>query len=172
MDRTRLSAIVYKKTGIVMDPDDPAFAAIEASRLAMEEVVNRFSERLETLPERIQASAKVLASEVACQGVQCVTEALREARQTLAADSEAAQRGIAERVDRAIVQRQGASAPRSVNSQPRAGSARARWLLACAVVALASFAGGMVVGQVTTVTVFLHAETGAMSKQGAARAAP
>ena len=157
MDRTRLSAIVYKKTGIVIDPDDPAFAAIEASRLAMEEVVNRFSERLETLPERIQASAKVLASEVACQGVQCVTETLQEARQSLSAESEAEQRRIAEKVDRAIVQRLGASPPRSGDSAPRARSARAQWLLACAVVGLVSFASGVVVGQVTTVTSLQHA---------------
>src|SRR6266576_1799499 len=83
MNRSRLSAAVYKRTGIVIDPGDPAFAVVEPNRLVIEEVASRVAERLETLPERIQSSAKALATEVAHQGVQRVVETLREARQTI-----------------------------------------------------------------------------------------
>src|SRR6266404_2321962 len=86
MDRSRLSAAVYKRTGIVIDPGDPAFAVVEPNRLVIEEVASRVAERLETLSERIQSSAKALATEVAHQGVQRVVETLREARQTIASD--------------------------------------------------------------------------------------
>jgi hypothetical protein len=32
MGRSRLSAAVYEKAGIVIDPDDPAFAVVELNR--------------------------------------------------------------------------------------------------------------------------------------------
>jgi len=101
MDRSRLSAAVYKKTGIVIDPDDPAFALVELDRLVVEEAASRLAERLETLPERIQSSAKALAAEVGAQGVLRVVEMLGEARRTIASDTEQAQQRIAEQTAKA-----------------------------------------------------------------------
>jgi hypothetical protein len=152
MDRSRLLAAVYKRTGIVIGPDDPAFALVEINRLLVEEAVSLLVERLETLPGQIEASAKALAAEVAGQGVQRVVENLREARQTIAADSEGAQRRIAENVEKvgAAVARQVAAAIRAAQPSPRAGSIGKRWLLACAVIGLVSCSGGFVAGQLTT----------------------
>jgi predicted dinucleotide-binding enzyme len=144
MDRSRLSAAVYKRTGIVIDPGDPAFAVVEPNRLVIEEVASRVAERLETLPERIQSSAKALATEVAHQGAQRVVETLREARQTIASDSEEAQRRIAERIEKArgTVAREVAAAMRAALPSRRAGATRRGWLLACAAVGLVSCTGG------------------------------
>jgi hypothetical protein len=156
MDRSRLLAAVYKRTGIVIGPDDPAFALVEINRLVVEEAVSHVVERLETLPGQIEASAKALAAEVAGQGVQRVVENLREARQTIAADSEGAQRRIAENVEKvgASVARQVAAATRAAQPSPRAASIGKRWLLACAVVGLVSCSGGFVAGQLATANVF------------------
>jgi len=152
MDRSRLSAAVYKKTGIVIDPDDPAFAVVELNRLVIEEVAGRLAERLETLPERIQERGKALAVEVGVEGVQRVSEVLGEARRTITSHTEQAQQRIAEQTAKASkdLALEVAEVVRAALPSRRAGATRRGWLFACATVGLVSCTGGFVAGQLTT----------------------
>jgi hypothetical protein len=152
MDRSRLSAAVYKKTGIVIDPDDPAFAVVELNRLVIEEVAGRLAERVETLPERIQERGKALAIEVGVQGVQRVSEVLGEARRTIASHTEQAQQRIAEQTAKASkdLAREVAEVVRAAQSLGRGGAARARWLLIGAVIGAACCTVGFVAAEIVT----------------------
>src|SRR5260221_8830238 len=102
MDKSRLSVIVYKRTGFPLDEEDPAFVLVELNRVVLEELIDesagRIAERLDTLPERIRSSGIALAAEVSSQGMQRVTEMLAESRRTIAADTEQAQRRIADHI--------------------------------------------------------------------------
>jgi hypothetical protein len=162
MDRSRLSATVYKKTGIVIDPDDPAFALVELDRLVVEEAASRLAERLETLPERIQSSARALAAEVGAQGVQRVVEMLAEARRTIASDTEQAQHQIAEQTARASkdLAREVAEVVRAAQSLGRGGAARARWLLIGAVIGAACCTVGFVAAEIVTASNVVHVAHG------------
>ncbi|HUD24207.1 MAG TPA: hypothetical protein VMQ45_00855 [Burkholderiaceae bacterium] len=100
MDKSRLALVVYKRTGFPLEEEDPAFALVELNRVALEELIDesaaRIAERLDTLPERIRSSGNHLAAELATQGMQRVVEMLAESRRTIAADTEQAQRRIAD----------------------------------------------------------------------------
>jgi len=162
MDRSRLSATVYKKTGIVIDPDDPAFALVELDRLVVEEAASRLAERLETLPERIQSSAKALAAEVGAQGVQRVVEMLGEARRTIASDTEQAQQRIAEQTARASkdLAREVAEVVRAAQSLSQGRAAWARWFLFGAMIGAACCTMGFVAGEILTSSNVFHMTRG------------
>ena len=153
MDKARLSSLVYKRTGIALDPQDPAFAMVELTRVVLEELLDesarRLAEPLETFPERIRANGTSLAAEVASQGVQRVVEMLAESRRTLATDTEQAQRRIADHIANMSepLARQVAEAVRAAKTLPRAGIARTAWLLAGAAIGLISCTCGFVGGQ-------------------------
>jgi len=152
MEWSRLSAAVYKKTGTVISPDDPAFAIVELNRLVVEEAIGRLLEQLETLLGKIDVGAKVIAAEVASKGVGHVAEKLREARQTIKCDVEEAQRRLTEKTENVgeCVARQVAAAIRTAQPSPRAGPVRRRWLLACAAASLLSFTAGFAAGELVT----------------------
>jgi len=162
MDRSRFSAAVYKKTGIVIDPDDPAFAVVELNRLVIEEVAGRLAERLEALPERIQERGKALAIEVGVQGVQRVSEVLGEARRTIASHTEQAQQRIAEQTAKAgkDLAREVAEVVRAAQSLGRGGAARARWLLIGAVIGAACCTVGFVAAEIVTAGNVAHVAHG------------
>jgi|SRR5580692_5226230 hypothetical protein len=152
MDRSQLSAVVYKKTGVALGPDDPAFALVELNRLALkeaiEETAGEIMERLNAFPERIRSSGKHLAAEVATQGMQRVVEMLAESRRTIAADTEQAQRRIADHIAKLSepLFREVAAAVRAAQTLSRGGAVRARWLLAGAVIGVLSFVYGVAFG--------------------------
>jgi len=102
MDKSRLSVVVYKRTGFPLDEEDPAFVLVELNRVVLEELIDesagRIAERLDTLPERIRSSGTAFAAEVSSQGMQRVTEMLAESRRTIAANTEQAQRRIADHI--------------------------------------------------------------------------
>lgn len=162
MDRSRLSAAVYKKTGIVIDPDDPAFAVVELNRMVIEEVADRLAERLGALPERIQERGKALAIEVGVQGVQRVTEVLGEARRTIASHTEQAQQRIAEQTAKASkdLAREVSEVVRAAQSLGRGGAARARWLLIGAVIGAACCTVGFVAAEIVTASNVVHVAHG------------
>ena len=156
MDKTRLAAAVYKRTGYPLEPTDSAFALVELNRVALEELIaeaaGRLVERLDTLPERIQSSGASVAAEVATQGLQRVVEMLTESRRTIASDTEQAQRRIAEQTGKASkdLSRQVAEVVRAAQSLSRGAAARARWLLAGAVIGAACCAVGFVTSELVT----------------------
>jgi hypothetical protein len=162
MDRSRLSAAVYKKTGIVIDPDDPAFAVVELNRLVIEEVAVRLAERLETLPERIQERGKALAIEVGVQGVQRVSEVLGEARRTIASHTEQAKQQIADQTAKASkdLAREVVEVVRAAQSLGRGGAACARWLLIGAVIGAACCSVGFVAAEIVTASNVVHVAHG------------
>jgi hypothetical protein len=162
MDRSRLSAAVYKKTGIVIDPDGPAFALVELDRLVVEEAASRLVERLETLSERIQSSANALAAEVGAQGVQRVVEMLGEARRTIASDTEQARERVAEQTAKASkgLAREVAEVARAAQSLSQGHAARARWLLTSAMIGAACCTIGFAVGEIVTSSNVLHLTRG------------
>jgi len=96
---------IYKKMGIALGPDDPAFALVEMNRVVLEEMIEdavaRLANQLNALPERIQSCSSAVASELASQGVQRVVEMLVGARRTIAADAEQAQQRFAEQTAKA-----------------------------------------------------------------------
>jgi len=156
MDRSRLSAAVYKKTGTVISPDDPAFAIVELNRLVVEEAIGHLLEQLEALLDKIDSGARDLAAKVASQGVGYVAEREREARKTIASVTEEAQRRLAVEIEKvsASVARQVAAAIRAAQAPPRAGTVHRRWLLTCAAFGLVSFTAGFAAGQLVTVDYF------------------
>ena len=139
MDKARLSSLVYKRTGIALDPKDPAFAMVELNRVVFEdlldEALDRIAKELEALPGRIGSSGSAVVAEAARQAMEQIVEALRQARRLIAFDAEQAQR----RIQQMAVARQPAPVPK-----PAFG--RARRLLPYAVLVLALFAGGFVLG--------------------------
>jgi len=143
MDKSRLSVVVYKRTGFPLDEEDPAFALVELNRLVLEEFVDgaarRLAERLETFPEQIRSSGAAVAAEVAAQGMQRVVEILAESRRTIKSDTEQAQRRIAEQTGRVSkdLAREVTEVVRAAQSVARGGAARARWLLIGAVIGAA-----------------------------------
>jgi hypothetical protein len=154
MDKSQLSAVVYKKTGVALGPNDPAFALVELNRLAfkeaIEETAGEIVERLNAFPERIQSSAKALAAEVGSQGVRRVVEMLQESQRTIASDTERAQQQIAEQSTKAseTLLRQMATTharqyPSHASAMPR------RWLLVVVAVGIVSCTVGVVAGQLT-----------------------
>jgi hypothetical protein len=154
MDKSRLSAVVYKRTGFPLDPDDPAFALVELNRLVLEqhidEAATHIAERLEALPDRIRSSGTSVAAEVASQGMQRVVEMLAESRRTIAADTEQAQHRIVERTAKLgePLARQVAAVVSAAQTFSRAGAARAQWPLATAAIGALSCASGFIAGLV------------------------
>ena len=156
MDRLQLSAAVYKRTGVALGPDDPAFALVELNRLALkeaiEETAGQIMERLNAFPERIRSSGSAVAAEVASQGRQRVVEMLAESRRTIAADTEQAQRRIADhtaKLNEPLV-REVAAVVRAAQTFSRASAARSLWLLATVAMVIMScvcgFVGGLAAG--------------------------
>jgi len=152
MDKSRLSVVVYKRTGFPLDEEDPAFVLVELNRVVLEELIDesagRIAERLDTLPERIRSSGTAFAAEVSSQGVKRVTEMLAESRRTIAADTEQAQRRIADHIGKLSepLFREVAAAVRAAQTLSRGGAVPARWLLAGAAIGVLSFAYGVVLG--------------------------
>jgi len=152
MDRAQLSAAVYKKTGVALGSDDPAFALVELNRLglreATEESAGKIAERLEPFPDRIRSSGAAVAGQVASQSALRVAEILTEARRTIAADTEQAQRRVAEHAAKLNerLSREVAAAVRAAEMISRAGGLLARWLLTAAVIGVLLFALGFVSG--------------------------
>jgi len=162
MDKARFSVAVYKRTGIPLGQDDPAFALVELNRLALaemiEEAADRFAERVNALPERIQSSAKLLAAEVGSQGVQRVVEMLRESRRTLACDTERTQERFVElgrKVDEALAQQ--AALTHAPQRPPCASCMCVRWFLAGVAIGVVACAAAVVADQcVATASPFNH----------------
>jgi hypothetical protein len=148
MDRARLTAIVYKKTGVMMDADDPAFVIAEVVRVIVDELVSRLLEQVATVPEQIRSSAKAFASEVGVQALQRVVESLQQARQTIAGDVEKAEQRIPESVSRAAdsIARQVVALVRASVPTPRSRAVRARWVLAGAVAIVVLCGGSFAAG--------------------------
>lgn len=46
MDRNKLIALIVEKTGIKIDPDDPAFVLVELNRISLEEAAEKIAEDL------------------------------------------------------------------------------------------------------------------------------
>jgi hypothetical protein len=139
MDKARLSSLVYKRTGIGLDPQDPAFAIVELNRAVFEEVLDealdRIGKQLDALPERIRSSGSAVVTEAACQAMEQILEALRQARRLIAFDTEQAQRRV----------EQIATARHAVHvSKPAFGPVRR--LIPYAALVLALCAGGFVLG--------------------------
>ncbi len=156
MDKTRLAAVVYKRTGYPLEPTDSVFAMVELNRVVLEDLIEdaagRLAERLDTLPDRIQSSGTSVAAEVATQGMQRVVEMLTESRRTIGSDAEQAQRRIAEQTEKASkdLSRQVGEVVRAAQSLSRGGAARARWLLAGAVIGATCCAVGFVTSELVT----------------------
>lgn len=155
MDKARLSVAVYKKTGIALDPTDPAFAIAElCSEVVeglLEKTLDQIDQQLKALPERIRSSGTAVVSEAACQAVERVVEMLREARRTIASESEEVRRQIVEQAGKTaeVLGRQVAAAERSARAIAEASAVRARWVLVGAVIGVLACAGGFVAGQLT-----------------------
>ena len=156
MDKTRLAALVYKRTGYPLEATDSVFAMVELNRAVLEDLIEetgeRLAERLDTLPERIQSSGTSVAAEVATQGMQRVVEMLAESRRTIASDTEQAQRRIAEQTATASkdLSRQVGEVVRAAQSLSRGAAARARWLLAGAVIGATCCAVGFMTSELVT----------------------
>jgi len=103
----RLDSLPWSTRERVIHSSRPtsAFALVELSRVALEELMaeaaGRLVERLDTLPERIQSSGASVAVESRYPGMQRVVEMLTESRRTIASDTEQAQRRIAEQTGKA-----------------------------------------------------------------------
>lgn len=153
MNKSKLSVIVYERTGFPLEPDDPAFVLVELNRVALEDLldegVKRVAERLDSFPERIAASGAAVAAKVSSQGAQSVSQMLTEARRSLAADTEQAQRRVAEHAATLSepLSRQVAAAVRAAQAVSRAGSLLWRWLFATAAFGAVLFGVGFVSGQ-------------------------
>jgi len=153
MDKSRLSVVVYQRTGFALDPGDPAFALVELNRVLLEELIEQaagqIAQRLDTLPERIRSSGTAVAAEVASQGMQRVVEMLAESRRTIAADTEQAHRRIAEQTERVIkdLARQVAQIAHAAQNLSHGAAVRARW-----------FAAGAVVGLIVSTAAFVTAQ--------------
>lgn len=148
MDKARLSALVYRRTGIALDPQDPAFAIVELNRAVLEELLDeamdRVGKQLDALPERIASSGSAVVMEAARQAMEQILEALRQARRLIAFDTEQAQR----RVEQIVTAQRAAHVPK-----PAFG--RLRRLIPYAALVLALCAGGFVLGVLTRL---LHVE--------------
>jgi hypothetical protein len=162
MERSRLSAAVYKRTGTVISPDDPAFAIVELNRLVVVEEMGQLLEQLEALLDKIDSGARDIAAKVASQGVGHVAEREREARKTIATDTQEAQRRLSVEIEKvgAAVARQVAAAIRAAQPSPRAGTVHRRWLLACAAAGLVSFTAGFAVGELVATDYFFGRSAG------------
>jgi len=164
MDKSRLAIVVYKRTGFPLEPDDPAFVLVELNRVALEDLLDeaarRLAERLEPFPERIRSSGAAVASQVASQAAQRVAEMLAESRHTIAAETEQAQRRIAEHAAKLSepLAREVAAAVRAAEMISRAGTVRAQWVLAAAVIGVLlialGFVGGLAAGPLATLRMF------------------
>jgi hypothetical protein len=147
MDKARLSSLVYKRTGVALDPQDPAFAIVEMNRAVFEEVLDdaldRIGKQLEALPDRIRSSGSAVIAEAARQAMEQIVEALNESRRLIAFDAEQVQRRL----------EQAAAAWRAEHAAKPAFS-RARRLIPYAVLFLGLCAGAFVLGALITV---LHA---------------
>jgi hypothetical protein len=154
MDKSRLAAAVYKRTGFPLDPGDPAFALVELNRQVLEAMIeesaSRLAERLDTLPERIRSSGTSVAAEVASQGMQRVVEMLAESRRTIASDAEQAQRRIADHTAKLSepLANQIAEVVRAAQTLSRWSAIRTRWLLAAMAIGIMSCTSGFIGGQV------------------------
>jgi hypothetical protein len=166
MDGSQLSAVVYKKTGVAVGPDDPAFALVELNRLALKEAIEETAgeiiEWLNGFPERIRSSGTALAAEVASQGVQRVVEMLAESRRTIAADTEEAQRRVSDHTAKLHepLAREVAAVMRAAQTLSRGCAMRWRWLLAIAAVGILSCAYGFVGGLIAGVRNLLRLAVG------------
>ena len=131
MDKSRLSVVVYQRTGFALDPGDPAFALVELNRAVLEELIEQ------------------AAGQVASQGMQRVVEMLGESRRTIAADTAQAQRRIAEQAERVNrdLGRQVAQVAHAAQNLSRGAAVRARWFVAGAVVGLIVSTGAFVAAQ-------------------------
>ena len=153
MDKSRLSAAVYQRTGVALDSGDPAFALVELSRVVLEELIEesagRIAQRLGTLPDRIQSSGAAVAAKVASDGVQRVVEMLGESRRTIVADTEQAQRRIAEQTERANKElaRQVAQVVHAARTVSDVAAVRVRWFVVGAIVGVIVSTGAFVAGQ-------------------------
>jgi hypothetical protein len=153
MDKSRLSVVVYQRTGLALDPGDPAFALIELNRAVLEELIEQaagqIAQRLDPLPERIRSSGTAVAAEVASQGMQRVVEMLGESRRTIAADTEQAQRRIAEQAERVNkdLARQVAQVVHAAQNLSHGAAVRVRWFVAGAVVGVIASTGAFVTAQ-------------------------
>lgn len=162
MDKSQLSVAVYKKTGIALGSDDPAFAMVELSRLglkeAIEESVGEMIDRLKEFPGEIRSSGAAVAAQISFQGAKSVSEMLPEVRRALAADAEQLQRRMADYAATLSegLARQVAAATRAAQAVSRGGDLIWRWLLATAVSVALAYVLGFVSGQA--------AEPGALSR--------
>jgi hypothetical protein len=153
MDKSRLSVVVYQRTGHALDSGDPAFALVELNRAVLEELIEQaagqIAQRLDPLPERIRSSGTAVAAEVASQGMKRVVEMLAESRRTIVADTEQAQRRIAEQTERANkdLARQVAQVTHATQNLSRGAAVRVRWFVAGAVVGLIVYTGAFVAAQ-------------------------
>jgi hypothetical protein len=153
MDKSRLSVVVYQRTGLALDPDDPAFALVELNRAVLEELIEQaagqIAQRLDPFPERIRASGSAVAAEVASQGMKRVVEMLGEARRTVAADTELAQRRIAEQAEKMNKDfvRQVAPVTAAAQKLSQGAGVRVRWFVVGALVELVVSAGAFVAMQ-------------------------
>jgi hypothetical protein len=92
-DRTgkaRLAAVVYERTGVPIDPADPAFALVELNRLALQEVtdevIRRIADHADGLPTRLSALTAVASKRMVRLSLERIAEELRIARREIEAD--------------------------------------------------------------------------------------
>jgi hypothetical protein len=153
MDKSRLSVVVYQRTGLALDPGDPAFALVELNRAVLEELIEhaagQIARRLDPFPERIRSSGSAVAAEVASQGMKRVVEMLGESRRTIVADTEQAQRRIAEQAERVNrdFARQVTPVIEAAQKLSQGAGVPVRWFVAGAVVGLLVSTGAFVAAQ-------------------------
>jgi len=139
MDKAHLSSLVYKQTGIALDPKDPAFAMVELNQAVFKELLDDALERvlkeMDTIPGRIGSRGSEIVGEAGRHAMGQIIEALREARRLIAFDVEQAHR----RIEKAAATQQPAPVATTAFS-------RVRQLIPYAVLTLALCAGGFVLG--------------------------
>lgn len=54
MDRNKLIALIVEKTGIKLDPDDPAFVLVELNRISLEEAAEKIAADLSNAANKFE----------------------------------------------------------------------------------------------------------------------
>ena len=95
MDRAEMCGEVFRRMGVKVGEDDPAFLLVELNRLALEEAVSIVVERLAPLPGTIEQAGWALAKEVAAAAARVVDVKFAAARETIAKEADTARAAAA-----------------------------------------------------------------------------